>query len=91
MFNITVGQRLAIAGFLIKFSAKVLSLIMISELINWEKIKTQKDENYFSILCLILLGRTTGIEPANAGTTTQCLNHLATLAYKIRYTTDYNT
>ena len=26
-------------------------------------------------------GRTTGIEPANAGTTTQCLNHLATLAY----------
>ena len=25
-------------------------------------------------------GRTTGIEPANAGTTTQCLNHLATLA-----------
>ena len=55
MFNITVGQRLAIAGFLIKFSAKVLSLIMISELINWEKIKTQKDKNYFSISCLILL------------------------------------
>ena len=80
MFNITVGQRLAIAGFLIKFSAKVLSLATIIELINWEKIKTQKDENYFSILCLILLGRTTGIEPANAGTTTQCLNHLATLA-----------
>ena len=23
----------------------------------------------------------TGIEPANAGTTTQCLNHLATVAY----------
>ena len=55
MFNITVGQRLAIAGFLIKFSAKVLSLIMIIELINWEKIKTQKDKNYFSISCLILL------------------------------------
>ena len=26
----------------------------------------------------------TGIEPANAGITTQCLNHLATLAYYIK-------
>ena len=41
MFKLTVGQRLAIAGFLIKFSAKVLSLATIIELINWEKIKTQ--------------------------------------------------
>ena len=80
MPKLTVGQRLAIAGFLIKFSAKVLSLATIIELINWEKIKTQEDKNFFSIFCLILLGRTTGIEPANAGTTTQCLNHLATLA-----------
>ena len=55
MFKLTVGQRLAIAGFLIKFSAKVLSLIMISELINWEKIKTQEDKNCFSISFLILL------------------------------------
>ncbi len=55
MFKLTVGQRLAIAGFLIKFSAKVLSLATIIELINWEKIKTQKDKNYFSISCLILL------------------------------------
>ena len=58
MFKLTVGQRLAIAGFLIKFSAKVLSLYTIIELINWEKIKTQKDKNSrvdFSISCLILL------------------------------------
>ena len=58
MFQLTVGQRLAIAGFLIKFSAKVLSLATIIELINWEKIKTQKDKNSrvdFSISCLILL------------------------------------
>ena len=55
MFNITVGQRLAIAGFLIKFSAKVLSLATIIELINWEKIKTQSDQIHFVILCLILL------------------------------------
>ena len=55
MFNITVGQRLAIAGFLIKFSAKVLSLYTIIELINWEKIKTQEDKNCFSISFLILL------------------------------------
>ena len=58
MFKLTVGQRLAIAGFLIKFSAKVLSLMTIIELINWEKIKTQKDKNSradFSISCLILL------------------------------------
>ena len=58
MFKLTVGQRLAIAGFLIKFSAKVLSLATIIELVNWEKIKTQKDKNSradFSISCLILL------------------------------------
>jgi len=55
MFNITVGQRLAIAGFLIKFSAKVLSLYTIIELITWEKIKTQEDKNCFSISFLILL------------------------------------
>ena len=55
MFKLTVGQRLAIAGFLIKFSAKVLSLATIIELINWEKIKTQEDKNCFSISFLILL------------------------------------
>ena len=55
MPKLTVGQRLAIAGFLIKFSAKVLSLATIIELINWEKIKTQEDKNFFSIFCLILL------------------------------------
>jgi len=55
MFKLTVGQRLAIAGFLIKFSAKVLSLYTIIELINWEKIKTQEDKNCFSISFLILL------------------------------------
>ena len=27
-----------------------------------------------------MLGRTTGLEPANGGITTHCLNHLATLA-----------
>ena len=42
MFQLTVGQRLAIAGFLIKFSAKVLSLYTIIELINWEKLKPKK-------------------------------------------------
>ena len=26
-------------------------------------------------------GRTTGLEPANDGITTHCLNHLATIAY----------
>jgi hypothetical protein len=36
------------------------------------------DANFF-----IKKGRTTGIEPANAGITTQCLNHLATLAYTV--------
>ena len=55
MFKFTVGQRLAIAGFLIKFSAKVLSLYTIIELITWEKIKTQEDKNCFSISFLILL------------------------------------
>ena len=55
MFKLTVGQRLAIAGFLIKFSAKVLSLYTIIELITWEKIKTQEDKNCFSISFLILL------------------------------------
>ena len=39
MPKLTVGQRLAIAGFLIKFSAKVLSLAAIIELIDLEKIK----------------------------------------------------
>jgi len=55
MLKLTVGQRLAIAGFLIKFSAKVLSLMTIIERINWEKIKTQEDKNCFSISFLILL------------------------------------
>lgn len=32
---------------------------------------------------VILVGRTTGIEPASAGATTQCLNHLATLALNL--------
>lgn len=38
------------------------------------------DANFF-----IKKGRTTGIEPANAGITTQCRNHLATLAYTNLY------
>ena len=43
-----------------------------------EAIKIAKYLNVFSKRNKV--GRTTGIEPANAGTTTQCLNHLATLA-----------
>ena len=31
-------------------------------------------------------GRTTGLEPANDGITTHCLNHLATIAFKTNYT-----
>jgi len=42
MLKLTVGQRLAIVGFLIKFYAKVLSLATIFELINWKKLKPKK-------------------------------------------------
>ena len=31
-------------------------------------------------------GRTTGLEPANDGITTHCLNHLATIAFRQYYT-----
>lgn len=37
---------------------------------------------------MVLRGRTTGIEPANGGTTNHCLNHLATLAMPLEIVAD---
>jgi len=56
MIKLSVRQRLALAWLLIKFFAKAFALgTIVEQLIDWEKIKTQRDENHFVILCLILL------------------------------------
>ena len=41
----------------------------------------------FFILTIFKVGRVTGLEPANGGITTHCLNHLATPAKLFTYRT----